>query len=330
MYEHIIRAVFDTPWALLPAKMLAICELVQLRASGGRVPQAEIDEIVAANPRPLRGQSGSVAIVPVFGVMAQRANMMTEMSGGTSTETLGAALRQLVADDSIGSIILNIDSPGGAVAGVPELADLIQSLRGTKPIVAHANAFAASAAYWIGSQADEFVVTPSGQVGSIGVAFAHTDESAANEQAGIKVEYITAGKHKREITSDAPLDDEGRTYLQGMVNEYYDMFVKAVARGRGVSVAQVRGGMGEGRMITARDAVKQQMVDRVETLDATIARLQGGSGRARSRPAAEEIEPIITAEAVGAEPPEPESAREGSASDLEPWRLRLRLQQSRG
>lgn len=286
MYEHIIKAVFSEPWAILPEKMTAIAALLQLRAAGGRVPQEEIDAITSAAPRPAQRTSGAVAVIPVFGVISQRMNLMSQMSGGTSTEQLAGAFREAVNDDSIGSIILNIDSPGGTVYGVQELADVIYSARGRKPVVAVANSLAASAAYWLGTQADEFVVTPSGEAGSIGVIASHIDQSAANEAAGVKVSYITAGKYKAEGNPDEPLADESRGYLQSRVDAYYADFVKAVARGRGVKVSDVTSGMGEGRVVGARDAVRLGMADRVSTLEDTIARLQSGRGWTRGRAAA--------------------------------------------
>lgn len=324
MYENIIRAVFDEPWAILPSKLNAICELVRLRAAGGHVPQADIDAIVAANPRPLSAAGGAVAVINVFGVIAQRMNLMTAMSGGTSTEQLAAAVRQAVADETVGAIVLNIDSPGGTVYGVEELGNVIYAARGQKPVVAVANSLAASAAYWLASQADEIAVTPSGEVGSIGVIASHIDQSAANDAQGVTVTYITAGKYKAEGNPDEPLSGEAQAFIQGRVNDYYAAFVSAVARGRGVKPAQVRDGMGEGRVVGARAAVQLGMADRVATLEETIARLQ--SGRRRGGLAASaETEQLITAQAVLSG--EPETAREASDSgaDLDRRRRRLRL-----
>lgn len=358
-YEHIIRAVFDEPWAIMQTKLDAICALIQLRAAGGFVPQPEIDAIVAASPRPAQRTSGAVAVIPVFGVIAQRMNLMTQMSGGTSTEALAGAFREAVNDDAIGSIILNIDSPGGSVYGVQELADVIYGARGRKPVVAVANSLAASAAYWLGSQADEFVVTPSGEAGSIGVIASHIDQSAHNEAEGVRVSYITAGKFKAEGNPDEPLTDEGRGYIQSRVDAYYADFVKAVARGRGVKVSDVTGGMGEGRVVGARDAVRLGMADRVEPLEATIARLQSGRGWTRGRAAAEGDasrisvmwtadpaleamnadlqaaidkqmrayyeKPTTTDEAVLSDTPEAAPEGRDSAADLDRRRRRLRL-----
>lgn len=280
--EHLLAAVFDTPWAILPSKLRAIQAVVLRHAAGVRLAQAQLDALVeAATRRPPAPNGGAVAVLPVMGVISQRMNMMSAFSGGTSTEQLGAAFQQAIADPQVGAVVLEIDSPGGSVFGVQELWDQIYAARGRKPIVAVANSLAASAAYYIASAADEIAVTPSGEVGSIGVIATHVDESQALANEGLSVSFVTAGKYKAEGNSAEPLGDEARAFLQKRVDEYYAMFVNSVAKGRGVSSADVRGGFGQGRVVGARDAKAMGMVDRIETLDQTINRLagRGQSGR---------------------------------------------------
>ncbi|MCC7371633.1 MAG: S49 family peptidase, partial [Chloroflexi bacterium] len=141
----------------------------------------------------------------------------------------------------------------------------------------------ASAAYWIASSADEIVVTPSGEVGSIGVFTAHEDISAALEAEGVTVTLISAGKYKTEGNPFEPLSEEARGAIQARVDDYYSMFVRAVARGRGVKPADVRGGFGQGRVVGADEAVRLGMADRVGTMAQTVERLAGRRGGAGSR-----------------------------------------------
>src|SRR6185295_35537 len=140
----------------------------------------------AAEPR----SGGVVAVIPIMGTISHRAEAMQAASGGTSTEKLSQRFAQAISDPKVRGVVLDIDSPGGTVAGTPELAAQIRAARGSKPIVAFANAQAASAAYWLGAQADEFLVTPSGEVGSIGVFATHEDQSAAAATAGVKMTLI--------------------------------------------------------------------------------------------------------------------------------------------
>lgn len=274
-YQRVYSAVMDRPWALLPEKLAAIVEILELRAAGGELSADEIEARVGRRDRPSEQRAGAVAVLPLYGIMAQRMNLMTAMSGGTSTQVFGQAFRQLVNDPDVGAIVLDVDSPGGDVFGTAELADTVHAARGRKPIVAVANSLMASAAYWVASQADEVVVTPSGQVGSIGVFTAHRDISAKTEAAGERLTLISAGKYKTEGNPYEPLSDEARAAVQEKVDAYYALFVDAVARGRAVTSRDVRDGFGQGRTVGARDAVRLGMADRVATLDATLERLQG-------------------------------------------------------
>lgn len=275
----ILQAVYETPWAILPGKLLAILDVVHRHAAGELLPQAEIDAIKAAARKPAAQMAGAIAVLPVFGTIFPRANLMTEHSGGASAEGLAAQFRALVADPNVGAIVLDVDSPGGAVSGIDELGTEIFKARGTKPIVAQVNHLAASAAYWVATAADEMVVTPSGEVGSIGVFAAHQDVSAALEREGVKVTLISAGKFKTEGNPYQPLGEEARAAIESRVADYYGAFTKAVARNRGVSVADVQGGFGEGRVVGAKEAVRLGMADRVGTLEETLERLMRGSGK---------------------------------------------------
>ncbi len=289
-YSRIISTVRTMPLALMPEKLVEI-EAFLLRHTG---PQADggaatglgagEDTIAAyeAKGRPAASKQGTIAVLPIFGVLAQRMDMVEEMSGGTSTEKLSQQFKQLVADPSVKAIVLNIDSPGGSVFGTQELAETIFHAREQKHIVAIANSMACSAAYWIGSAADELVVTPSGIVGSIGVITVHEDWSKAFEEAGVTPTIIEAGKFKSEGTYLKPLTEEARERIQADIDFYYGEFVATVARNRGISAKAVRDGYGQGRAVTSETAKQLGMVDRIDTLDGVLSRLGAPSGAART------------------------------------------------
>jgi signal peptide peptidase SppA len=218
---------------------------------------------------------GSVAVIPMTGIISHRMSMMSEISGGGggSTQALTAQFRQALQDPNCKAIVFDVDSPGGSVEGVTELASEIYDARKVKPIIAVANAMACSAAYWLASAASEVVCTNSGNCGSIGVYLLLQDESKALEDEGVKITMLKAGKYKAEGHPSQPLTDEARDFLQGQVDSVYSMFVKAVAQQRGVSQGSVREGMGQGRSLLATDAVKAGLADRVGTFDAEVARL---------------------------------------------------------
>ena len=131
MYSHVARTVFGVPWAIMPDRMAAIVEVIGLRVAGGRFDATEIRERVAAvrdeaGPRNGR-QGGQVAVIPIYGVIAHRTNLMTEMSGGSTVQSLRGMLRQALADPAVTGIVFDVDSPGGSVDGIPELAAEIRA-----------------------------------------------------------------------------------------------------------------------------------------------------------------------------------------------------------
>lgn len=255
--------IYNTPWAILESKLLELAQGTPARAENLSYHAA-----AAATRR----QARTVAVLPLYGVISQRVDLWT-LFGGTAIERFRAAFRQALADPEIGAILIDVDSPGGAVGGVDELSADIYRARGQKPIFAIANGLAASGAYWIASAADELIVTPSGEVGAIGVFAIHEDYSRYLDALGLKVSMISAGKYKAEGNPFEPLGEEARAHLQRRVDEYYELFVKAVARNRGIGVGEVREGYGEGRLLGARAAKAAGMVDAIETFDEAVDRL---------------------------------------------------------
>lgn len=288
--SHLIHEFLTTPWALMP-DVLAQMRLVLYRwASGVRLSAEEIEAAVGdtsaaaerAQPKP-----GSVAILPVMGILAQRSHVDASSNFIQGVDPLRRAFRSFVEDASVGAIVLDIDSPGGSVFGVQEFADEILAARGEKKVIAVADSVVGSAAYWIASAAEELVVAPSGQVGSIGVYAAHENVEKHLEELGVEVTLVSAGKYKVEGNPFEALGDEAREQMQRTVDDYYSAFVSAVAKGRGVKTSEVRGGFGEGRMVAAKEAVAGGMADRIGTLDETVARLSASKRAQRPRSRAE-------------------------------------------
>ena len=290
-YIRIIRYVRETPWAIRPETMQVITELLEFRAQGGVLTREEIDQrIQASMSRTGVIRQGAVAVIPLRGVITHRAGMFSDVSGATSVERFRSRLNEALGDDAVSKILLDVDSPGGSVDGIPEIASELQQVRQSsdKTIAAVVNTQSASAAYWMTSQVEEIAVTPSGEVGSIGVYAAHRDYSEFEKQLGQKTTLISAGRYKTEANPFEPLSEEAHTAIQKRVTEYYDMFVDAVARGRSVSAKTVRSGFGEGRMVGAKEAVQLGMADLVATPAEMIQRLQSGrKARPKRRAAAD-------------------------------------------
>lgn len=291
LYARVLAYVRSRPWAITPDMLAVITDILAFRSMGGRLSRDEINARIGgpkAAVQPARTNvRGGVQVLALRGLISHRAAMLDDVSGprGTSVEAFTKRFREALANPDVGSIVLDVDSPGGTVDGVPELASEIFQSRGQKPIVAVANTIAGSAAFWIASQADELVVTPSGQVGSIGVFTAHEDKSAALEAEGRKITLISAGDFKTEGNPFEPLSEDARAAIQVDVDAAFATFVRAVARGRSTTTTRVKSDFGRGRMVSADSAKAVGMVDRIETLDQTVARLTA-KPRARRRVAA--------------------------------------------
>lgn len=288
-YPRIFSAVFGQCWAIMPEKLLAMVDFLRMKVEGAAISPGISPVTIDARARPEAKRTGNgVAVLPVFGVLAHRMNLMTEISGGTSTEILGQWFDSAVGDKSVGTIVLDIDSPGGSVHGLQELSDKIYRARGEKTIVAVANDLAASAAYYIATAADRVVVTPGGLVGSVGTVAVHTETSKMDEEVGVKHTLIHAGKNKVDGNPYEPLSDSGREDVQRLVDEYYGQFVSDVARNRAVKKSDVLRDFGQGRVYGGREAIDRGMADKVGTLDATLASLgvtaeAGGARPVRSK-----------------------------------------------
>lgn len=293
MKKHLLLCEFlSTPWALMPERLQAMTTVLSRwsqnePASDKTMFQINADRIARDTRKQVAAMNSgsSIAVLPLYGVITQRANMVDDISGPgcTSTQQFSAALRELVADNSISQILIDIDSPGGSVYGVTELASEILQARDQKPVIALANSLAASAAYWIGASASEFYVTPGGEVGSIGVWQAHFDYSRAFEEDGVKPTLISAGKFKVEGNPYVPLDKQAQAFMQSRVDDYYNAFIQAVSIGRNVPIKDVQTGMGEGRILGAQAALAQNMVDGVATFDEVLAKMQANVRAGTSR-----------------------------------------------
>lgn len=216
-----------------------------------------------------------VGILNLEGPIFPKANLMTELSGATSLETFRQDFRGLLTNDSVSSIVLNIDSPGGVSDLVMETAAEIREARETKPIFSIANTMAASAAAWIASAATESYITPSGMGGSIGVYHVHVDRTEAEHKLGLKKTIIKAGKVK--AAHEEPLDDATRGNLQAMVDDCYEDFVASVAEGRNMSVDEVKA-FADGGMITPRQGVELGLFDGIKTFESLLGEVSQNGG----------------------------------------------------
>jgi len=240
---------------------------------------------------PARRSVGQVAVVSLSGYLTQKPNIFSFLFGGTSVQAFAREIVSALGDQSVGAVVMDVDSPGGEVHGMTEAAQIIRAARGMKPLLAAVNPFATSAAYWLAAQADEIAITPSGLTGSVGCFTYHVDESGALDQAGLKVTLVRHGARKNETNAAEPLAEAARAALQARVDYFGELFENDIARGRSskarkVSAEAVRSTYGEGAVMTAPEALAAGMVDRVATIDEVLQRAADGYKPAGAAPRA--------------------------------------------
>lgn len=285
-YKRCRQVVAETPWAILPSTLALIMEILDERASGSRPSQDEIQARVGVKRENETTRQGGAAVVSLVGPVFSRAGAMQQVSGARSLDDFMADFRQALNDPEVTAVVLDIDSPGGTVDGVPEAADEIRKSAGDKPVVAVANYMAASAAFWLAAAApDGFYASPSAEVGSVGVYSAHRDISERMKMEGQKITMVHAqdSPYKTEFSPFEPLGDEARAELERGVNAYMDMFVDALAKYRGTTRTNVLSNFGQGRMVMAKDAAERGMIDGVATLDDVVAKVNRGTLRREVR-----------------------------------------------
>ncbi len=274
-YRHIASRVFETPLLMEPGKLRAIATMIAARmCDSDFVIETSIGDRRRERPEPIDG----IAVIDVYGSLVQRSSWLSAVSGMSSYQEIAAAVQEAIEADDVDGILLRIDSPGGEAHGVFDLADQIFALADNpKPIWSIAADIGASAAYLIGSSASRFYATQSAIIGSIGVAMAHLDVTERNQQAGVKITEIYAGKRKIDTSPNRPIDDDARAHLQSVVDGLYQLFVSQVSRNRNLAAADVAGT--EARLFVGEEAVDRGLVDGVNTVEGTVALMRDELGK---------------------------------------------------
>jgi signal peptide peptidase SppA len=248
-YPHLAQKLFNVPLAITPQKaeivMAALADrfgLARLFHADGRSIALDSWDGDIGEPAQVRAYEvvAGIAVIPVTGTLVQKLGTLRPYSGMTGYDGLRACLSMAMADEDVRGIALDIDSPGGEVAGCFDLADDIYRARGSKPIWAILTESAYSAAYALASACDRILVPRTGGTGSIGVICMHVDMSKALGAAGVNVTLIHYGDRKADGSDSQPLSKEAMSRYQSDVDAMGELFVKTVARNRGLSVKAVR------------------------------------------------------------------------------------------
>lgn len=225
---------------------------------------------------------------------------------GTDPATIKSAVRAAAGDPAAKSILMVVDSPGGSVSGIADLADTFAEAGKVKPTVAYAADIACSAAYMVACQARKLYAGPTAMVGSIGTFLSIADWSKAADMAGIKVNVVKAGEFKGAGVMGTVVTDAQLADAQRLVNSINNEFVARVGRGRGMSGERVQQ-LADGRVHIGQAAVDLGLADGVRTLEQVIAEMSATAGpasqgakmaTAETTPAASAATPAVQAKAA--------------------------------
>ena len=288
LHARIATRAFNTPLLVEPSKAMAFLSGLGPRILGRTVELAGSDMIdtPGTTARPARTsllsgglaetyrQHGDapypvvdgIAVIEISGVLIHRGAWIGQSSGQTSYEGIAAQIEAAANDPSVQGVALEIDSFGGEVAGVFDLADRIRALRGSKPVWAFVAEHAFSAGYALAAQADRILVPRTGALGSIGVVVMHADLSGQLDQDGVQVTMIHSGRHKVDGNPYAPLPEGVRNDIQREIDVLRFMFAETVTAGRRGKITQEAALATEAATYRGTDAVAAGLADEVADL----------------------------------------------------------------
>lgn len=296
LHARIAARALNTPLLVEPSKAMAFLSGLGPRLLGRPVDLSDHDDaldstaahlparasILAGNLADHPQQNGNapyavvdgIAVIEISGVLIHRGGWIGQSSGQTSYEGIAAQIEAAARDPSVRAVALEIDSFGGEVAGVFDLADKIRALRRDKPVWAFVAEHAFSAGYALASQADRILVPRTGAVGSIGVVVMHADLSGQLDQDGVRVTMIHSGDHKVDGNPYAPLPESVRNDIQREIDVLRFLFSETVAAGRAGRLSQDAALATEAATYRGAEAVAAGLADEVIDLSRGFARFR--------------------------------------------------------
>jgi signal peptide peptidase SppA len=264
-----------TPWLITPQCMQVLVAAAE--------QMGQVESVATRRGRYVPGTLGDAEIRDGVGILNITGMIMRFDSWwfrAASIDSMATDLRTMLDDPAVRAIVLNIDSPGGSTNGVNEFAEMVYKARQEKPIVAYSGNQMASAAYWIGSAAQEIVIDAMTVAGSIGAVYTYIDDSDAEQRRGYRRYQIASSQSPSKIL-DLRIDTD-RAKVQKMVDDMGAIFVEAVARNRDVSAETVVQDFGQGGMLVGREAVAAGLADRIGSLESVLAEVSAEVNPRRS------------------------------------------------
>lgn len=219
---------------------------------------------------------GNVGVIAIKGALvnADVPDDIASLFGVTTYPGIQRALVRAAQDSKVANILLDVNSGGGAVSGLPETSDLMEKVGKVKPIHTYSGNSMASGAYWLGVHGQTITGSRAGVVGSIGVIRVHTEYSKQLEQDGIKATVFRAGRFKALGQPVEALTPEAEAQIQAHLDHVYSVFVEHVSTKRGVPYTEADQGMAQGQEFFGIGAVRAGLIDELGTFEDVLSRLQ--------------------------------------------------------
>ena len=276
--NNVLQAVTTQQWAIYRPALDTIRQIASRANDLERFRLTHPEALSARDAQSATGyrytkRIGDSAVIKINGPIFPRANLLTEISGATSLELVADDFRKALKDPSCMHVVLHIDSPGGAVTGISEFAELLYRSRRKKKIVAYIQGIGASGAAWIASGCEAVVADPTALMGSVGVVFTFVDDSAKRRAEGIvDYEIVSSQSPKKRLS---PAGKDGEQEYQILANDLADEFIAAVAKYRNVAPETVISDFGRGFVMVGKKAVSVGMADEIGTLEELMAEANG-------------------------------------------------------
>jgi signal peptide peptidase SppA len=235
----------------------------------GNLPMLNTEEAEARSKPAASVTEDGIGLIDLSGMMMKGASKF----GNVDTVAVRQQVRAMANAPEVRGIVLRIDSPGGTFAGTDDLANEVARAAKVKPVYAQVEDLAASAAYYVASQASAIFSHAPGQIGSIGTMLVVEDTSGAAEASGVKVHVIRTGEFKAAVVDGAPVTDGTLEYLNERIKQVDAFFQSAVKKGRGLTEKQLAA-VSDGRVWFAEEAKALRLIDGVQSMDETVGTLR--------------------------------------------------------
>jgi protease-4 len=199
-----------------------------------------------------------VAVVELYGEISDSRDFVRQV-------------KKYTEDGSVRAILVDINSPGGAVAPSQEMySELIKARDGGKVVVVSMRSVAASGGYYVACAADRIVANPGTLTGSIGVIMSFPTAKKLLDKIGLDWETVKSGELKDVGTFTRPMTPEEDRMLKAVIDDTYEQFVEAVANGRDKPEEDIYP-LADGSIFTGRQAYNLGLVDTLGTYEDAIS-----------------------------------------------------------